>query len=308
MEESLLKTNIEVIAKSEGKRKEKFLDTIKHFCGLDVDSKRSKHNTDAKAYDIVTIAKAEVEAALIKADADMALAIRAKTRDLQIEMGYQKNFEQIASKTPKYLGEKKEEDITDEPVSMEWRYRFFEKAKTISKDDLQEIWAQILAEEITVPNTVSLRSLDILSNLSVHEAMLFQKLCNLIISNIGVVPFTHLNEYEGFGLHYGNILNLAEAGLINEGKVNIRLNYMPVQSGWLANGNALQLGKATYKIVTNEPNPPKEPIYMNGFKLTSSGAEISNAMKITYNEEYFALFRKNFEDQGSFSFMQVISP
>ena len=60
--------------------------------------------------------------------------------------------------------------ISPEPVDEDWITRFFNKASDISTDEMQVIWGKVLAGEIKQPGSYSLRTLDILSNLSKKEA------------------------------------------------------------------------------------------------------------------------------------------
>ena len=67
-------------------------------------------------------------------------------------------------------------------IDFDWYYKLFEYATGTSKDVLQDIWAKILANEIQHPNSCSLRTLDVVSKMSVSEALSFLKLCKLIVS------------------------------------------------------------------------------------------------------------------------------
>ena len=58
----------------------------------------------------------------------------------------------------------------------EWVSRFFDIAAGITTEQLQYLWGRILAGEIKQPGSFSLRTLDVLRNLSRKEAESFVKL------------------------------------------------------------------------------------------------------------------------------------
>lgn len=78
------------------------------------------------------------------------------------------NINDILGFSIEMLQEKKE--VSDEPVDPDWSARFFDYAKNCSDDTVKYIWSQILAGEIENPGTYSLRTLDMLRNLSKQEA------------------------------------------------------------------------------------------------------------------------------------------
>lgn len=65
-------------------------------------------------------------------------------------------------------------------VSPEFLNRWRNEAKLMSDDDAQAMWGRILSEEVAVPSTISLRTLDVIKNLSREEAECFQKACEFI--------------------------------------------------------------------------------------------------------------------------------
>ena len=69
--------------------------------------------------------------------------------------------------------EKKEQDIFD----FDWLMRFFDAVGNISNEELQQLWGKVLANEITRPKACSLRTLDMLRNMSSEEAKVFSALC-----------------------------------------------------------------------------------------------------------------------------------
>lgn len=109
----------------------------------------------------------------------------------------------------------------------DWFMRFYDAVGNISNEELQGLWAQVLAGEIKRPKTCSLRTLDIIRNLSAEEARAFHNVCQYVLecgTSACVLMFGFVDEKEGYeecrryidekGLIYGEtIIPLIEAGL-----------------------------------------------------------------------------------------------
>lgn len=76
-----------------------------------------------------------------------------------------------------------DEKVSSEPVDKSWMIRFLDIAETISDDDLRDLWARVLAGEIKRPNSYSLRTLDVLRNITKKEAELIVKCSNFVMGD-----------------------------------------------------------------------------------------------------------------------------
>jgi len=97
----------------------------------------------------------------------------------------QKNIESITQKAA--LNLEGEPTVSEEPVNQDWTTRFFDYAEDISNIEMQELWGKILAGEIKQPKSYSLRTLDIIRNLSEDEARVFMKFASLAINSSGTL-------------------------------------------------------------------------------------------------------------------------
>ncbi len=106
------------------------------------------------------------------ADAE-SMATRIEERRVYQEARRQANIERIA------LGAAEDappdEEVSPDPVEPDWVVRFFTAAQDISNEKLQVLWSRLLAREVTKPGTVSLRTLEVLRNLSHTEARMFDE-------------------------------------------------------------------------------------------------------------------------------------
>ena len=103
-----------------------------------------------------------------------------------------------------------------ECYDFDWFVRFYEAVGNISNDQMQNIWARILAGEINKPNTYSLRTIEVLKNISQQEAELFRKICSrcIVAGTHRFLP--HYDEYLGKSqITFSEILYLSELGLIS---------------------------------------------------------------------------------------------
>jgi len=129
----------------------------------------------------------------------------------------QTNIESITQKTVGYIENEKE--VSEEEVSEDWTTRFFNHAQDVSDDEMQELWARILAGEVIRPGSFSLRTLELIRNLSKKEAEVFTKIANLTITSFNrPCIFKGSNGEEDFLTKYGcsfeDRLLLVELGLL----------------------------------------------------------------------------------------------
>src|SRR5690606_25427708 len=111
-----------------------------------------------------------------------------------------------------------EQSVTDEPLDEDWKTRFFNIAEDISNEEMQSLWGKILAGEIKQPKSYSLRTLELLKNLSKEEAEVFTKFAQLRITtaNNNVIYNEDHGEFlkSEFGITFLDRLLLTELGLI----------------------------------------------------------------------------------------------
>ena len=124
---------------------------------------------------IKRIAKAEGEAAKVTAVAALEVAEieqRGLSRFIQQEARYQKNFDSIVAQSIPELNSNAE----PENIENDWLARFFEESKLVSDEEMQTLWAQILAGEANKVGTFSKRTLQFLSGIDRHDANSFTSL------------------------------------------------------------------------------------------------------------------------------------
>jgi hypothetical protein len=113
-------------------------------------------------------AKAEAgsETMLIEAETAERIGQRLVAKEFKRQENIDTVFEMAAN-------ELAGSDVSDKPVDEDWASLFFDIVQDVSKDDMKAIWAKILAKEIQRPSSYSIRTLEVLKNLSFEEANLF---------------------------------------------------------------------------------------------------------------------------------------
>jgi len=165
-------------------------------------------------------ARAEGDALVIMAEAEArasALSVRAARRLLDQAERRQANVEGIAARAMDLLPNA----VSPEPVDSDWSARFFAECQDVSNQELQTVWAKLLAGEVTQPGTFSQRTLQLLRNLSAREAQLFNALCKGSFRGVGravVHPMLFVREqgpfWQQFGLNFETLHQLVSAGLV----------------------------------------------------------------------------------------------
>ena len=197
---------------------------------------------------------------------------RAEIRIRYNECRKQKNIEAIMEKA--YNEFDNEEYITDEKVDQDWVFNFFDNAGNVSDENIQEIWSKILIGEIKNPNTYTLRTLNILKNITSFEANLYEKLIPFIFyekENPFIYNDTKL--LEKYGLEFNELIKLEDCGLISL-NIGVSINFKEIEN-YIHNNN--------YVIVINgEKN-------LGIYRITESGKQILNLIKnnICSNDKYF---------------------
>ena len=204
----------------------KLVETLASGAGILYEPIHKKRMAKATAEEIKTIAEAfqqnlqlpmQYDKDGLKITTDktvISLAKRAMLRNLAQEMNKQQNLESILKYTKDVL--EHESEVSKEPVSQTWLSNFFEAAGHVEEEDLQKIWGKLLAGEIKQPNSYSLRTLHILKNLSKKEALLFQKMCKLVMRYNSLYFIPHREDLvKRYEINYPDISLLEQCGLIS---------------------------------------------------------------------------------------------
>ncbi|MCK9625949.1 MAG: DUF2806 domain-containing protein [Bacteroidales bacterium] len=205
----------------------------------------------------------------------------------------QQNKEIIALKTLKYLDVNKSKAIesTGGEIGYDWLTSFWKLAETKTDDDIREILARILSQEIIKPNSLSLHTLQVLSILSSNIGQIFNKLCNLSIDDGEMAYFIHPNVFtfqrigtiDEYGLSLNDLLKLDGAGLIRSTEA-IKLNF--------GENRPEKIDFAGLKAEINFSGLQIDLIY-----FTQAGRELRNLMDLKPDFKYIDAIKNKLKDK-----------
>ena len=170
-----------------------------------------------KPWQIVRVAEAEAEAERIRTESqiqDTDLHRRAMHRFLEEEDKKQLNMEGITQKAIPQL----KEDSSPQDVDDDWITNFFDKCRIVSDEEMQSLWARILAGEANSPGTYSNRTVNFLGSLDKADARLFTSLCGFGWFIGEVTPLIldyHQQIYKDQGITFNTLTHLDDIGLLS---------------------------------------------------------------------------------------------
>lgn len=296
-----------------GKASEKLINVVSAACGTLYRPLGIRREAAAKADEIRLLgnASAEAEAAKIRivglanaeqnilvADTDIEILHRAKARLITREIQRQSNIENIVEIALSALPE----EVSEEPVEDDWRVRFFNVAEDITDAEMQTLWGKILAGEVARPGRFSLRTLDVLRNLSKHEAEVFQRACGLAFTRgwmARLIPTTNTFEamrpgssaldFKEFGLTLDHLLTLMSAGLLAPGDA--------LTTSFPKKENRVDETKQQVVVVNNGipivlEAPLGIPLTFESYVFSTAGKELKELIEPSPNIEYLRLLAK----------------
>ncbi|MEP1096060.1 MAG: DUF2806 domain-containing protein [Cyclobacteriaceae bacterium] len=280
-----------------------------------------KKTADAKAYEIKVIAEAikehqtdlkrigfdDEKLSLTSLDEstiqhEPTLEERTQRRTEFKEQKKQKNIENITQKAAEHL--ENEKQVSDEPVDEDWTTRFFNYAEDISNEELQDLWARVLAGEVKQPRSYSLRTLELLRNLSKKEAETFMKFAKLAVqathsSFILNFKSEKLLE-EKYDLTFSDRLLMEELGLMTANDLQFKINETKDQKAQLA----FVIGNICV-IHEKLENKPMQNIQVLAF--TKIGQELLELVSSTPEMDYIQLLATKIDRQnGSVKYAMIL--
>lgn len=260
-----------------------------------------RKNADAKAYEIEKISEAiernrkvlqliEYNDTKVKLlgqqdqisdgvpDEYRGLIDRAKDRETCREIKRQINIENTIFQAAQELS--KDQTVSDESLSEDWVSRFFNIVEDISSEEMQSLWCKILAGEIRKPRTYSLKTLDVLRNITPQEAETFCKIGALALFH-GDEAFV-LDEREFLekqqGIGFTDLLLLQDLGLMLPKE--LRFSFEPCDKNVVSH----LIWGDTIVVVRRTSDTPIIPLNVSRF--TQTGKELLNLVDKPLNESY----------------------
>jgi hypothetical protein len=157
----------------------KLIETIGHQVGLFLEPVHIRRKGQAEADSKVAMATAQAEVAAIKLQNKIMLREiqdRADERMRQLAIRRQQAVELIAIKAAHELPP----NVSTEPVDQDWVAQFFSCCQDVNDEQMQSLWARILAGEVAKPGSFSALTLNVVRNLGHKDAELFTRFCSFM--------------------------------------------------------------------------------------------------------------------------------
>ena len=281
---------------------------------------------EVKEQEILTVGRASTVQLIAKAQSDARSTLLASDAKIhgelilgdfvtqRIQFQEEKRQANIGSVVKQAALELGDGEVQNHEVDNDWTARFFNDVQDVSSEEMQRLWAKVLAGEVERPKSTSIQTLSILGNLEQETAKLFTKLCSACISvktegrhfldtrvpSIGGNAAT--NALEEYGLNFDKLNVLNEHGLIISDynswfDYNLCIEPFPSKAevGMLFIPFSYQ-GKYWVLSPTTERDPNKE-FRVSGMALTRSGRELSRIVgfepMVTYGQALLKFFKEN---------------
>jgi hypothetical protein len=161
-------------------------------------------------------AKADADAAIILAQGEERLgtALRAAERVSSREIRRQRNIESVVEGALRYLPE----SVGEEEVEGDWVVQFFDYCQDVGDEEMQSLWAKILAGEVAAPKSYSPRTLHTVKLLRKDDAQAFARFCGYVWEVGDLVGYVWAGRtdalLEAEGLSLQRLIHLQTIGLV----------------------------------------------------------------------------------------------
>ncbi|URC12124.1 DUF2806 domain-containing protein [Flavobacterium sp. B183] len=276
------------LIKFEGKPIEKLVEVISQGIGTLYKPRAIRKEAEAEAYKIEIIERAKSKAQAESKLFELETLNVIEQKLLFQEKRKQENIDNIIEVAITQINQ--ESDVSSEKVDTDWATRFFNIAEDISSEEMQKLWGRVLSGEVKNPGAFSLRTLDVLKNLTKQEAEVFTKFVPLRIKSQSsdFIPYEDKAYLEkALNISYTDILLMMELGLINHTPDlaiitnGIRKSYTTL----FENGNMAIFIETT-------ANKNKSSVKILNF--TKIGCELSSLVPFESNVKYLLFVAKLF--------------
>lgn len=263
---------------------------------------------EAKEQKILSAGQATTVQLIAKAQADARSTLLAPNAKIHGEL----IFDDLVSQRIQFQEEKRQTNIgsvvrhaastlgdgevNNHRVDHDWTARFFDHVQDVSSEDMQRLWAKVLAGEVKRPNSTSIQTLNILRNLDRETAKIFSTLCSACISIQTEDQFLDIrvasmggnaatNALDKYGLNFDKLNILNEHGLIIS-DYNSWFDYNPCIEPWPSKAQVgmwfvpFYFQDKFWVLSPTTERDPNEEFRVSGVALTRSGRELSRIVDL----------------------------
>lgn len=186
----------------------KLIDAVSKAIGILYEPTRIRRKSKAIADSAILLEQTQNEIKQIRH--------RANERINNLEIRRQTNIEKIVKSAINALPP----SVSKDPVDADWVYQFFQHCQDIGNDQMQTLWARLLAGEVEKPGSFSLRTMRIIKELTQEEANIFSRLCSFVWKDVKqqgdvlIVPDIEHKTVINEGINFEALVHLQSAGLL----------------------------------------------------------------------------------------------
>lgn len=262
---------------------------------------------------IIAEAQAEARSTLISPEAvvegEVTFGDLVQQRIQFQEWKRQSNIKSVVQKAAWALGDK---EVQDHEVDHDWTAQFFDEVQDVSSEDMQELWAKILAGEVERPGSTSIRTLRVLKDMNQRVARIFSRFCAFCVYTEGITGVDGricnacFNIFSTNGFFHSDLNLLNTHGLVN-----------PDYDSWQDLQHAIGVGRTPPDQTSRHPfrfqgqywvlypvgGPrsvkPRSPGFpLRGASLSQSGLELSRVVRLEPMEDYKTALINYFAQEG----------
>ena len=222
-------------------------------------------------------------------DSDLNIEISSEIKGHTITTQGKKRINNLSNVLQKTAQELEDSEAQHHDPDLDFAARFFGEVQDVSSEQLQSLWAKILANEVRKPGRTSLRTLEALRNMTVEDARLFEHAKGFCL---GVSASNHFifrddsimkSSTNPAGLDYLHLTNLQEFGLLSQ-QLTARITLT-----WFASQEAPYTYQHGVLLVKRNERSIKS-LEIPAIRFTTVGNELARVVSGTFQEEYLQMF------------------
>ena len=234
----------------------------------------------------------------------------AETIEQKVFFQEERRCRNIAGVFQKSLDLAVDATVGDHEPDHDWTARFFNYVQDVSSDEMQLLWAKVLAGEADRPGSTSIRTLTILRDLDKRTAAIFRRLRSISVSlsHDGQmidcrVPSLHgsaaTNSLMEYGLPFSELNILNEHGLIIADYSSWLDYQFCIGTEMLGDpGQSVPLPfvyqDGLWILVPTDERDQRQEFKLHGVALTASGRELARVVELESVPAYDAALKSYF--------------
>jgi hypothetical protein len=186
--------------------------------------------------------------------------------------------------------ENDKQESPNEKIDSDWFTRWRDNAKKVRAEELQQLWAKVLAGEVKSPGSYSLRTLEFIKNISQEEANLISKLAPFVVRD----QVYKDKRLEDVGIDFTFLLEMDDLRLISGVKGGGLNSHLGTKEKGHYKNSILHRNK-----ILNLSAPDENIIIkFECYKVTKIGQEIFELGDFGADQLYLENIGKKAKDQG----------